>query len=133
MGDINDWAAFVRGRWEWERYGYQHGFPRNCQFTDIDAAIEFDGRRLIIEPKHHDGVGPMAYPPTGQLMYLRDEAALGKTVIVLYGCGCCNSPQGIRVLAEHKPDDRWEDWRGLDVEERRKLLKAEIDNALGIT
>lgn len=132
MADIRDWAKFVRGRWEWTRFGYEKGFPRSCQFTDIDATVEFDGRRLVIEPKHHDGIGPCDYPDAGQLMFLRDEVRLGKAVIVLYGCGACNSPQAARVLGRVRAEDRWEDWRGKDVEERRELLKREIDRALGL-
>lgn len=132
MADIKDYGAFIRGRWDWDRYGYQRGFPRGCGFTDIDAAVEFDGHRLVIEPKHHDGIGPCDYPPSGQTMFLRDEVKLGKVVIVLYGCGACNSPQAVRVLGRAKPEDRWEDWRGRDIEERRGLLKREIDRALGL-
>lgn len=133
MADIRDWGAFVRGRWDWTRHGYEKGFPRGCQFTDVDGACEIDGRRLIIEPKHHDGLGPMPYPDTGQLLYLRDEVRLGKAVIVLYGCGPCNSPQGVRLLAGEKQHDAWKDWRGLGLTERRQLLKVEIDVALGLS
>ena len=132
MADIRNWPAFIRGRWDWKRYGYEDGFPRGCGFTDIDAAIEFDGRRLVIEPKHHDGIGPMPYPDDGQRYFLRDEVRLGKTVIVLYGCGACNSPQGIRVFGLTKAEDRWENWVGRPVDERRKLLKDEINQAMGL-
>jgi hypothetical protein len=132
MGDINDWAKFIRGRWDWTKYSYEDRFPRKCQFTDIDATVEFDGYRLVIEPKHHDGVGPCPYPDDGQLGLLRDEVRLGKTVIVLYGCGACNSPQAIRILGPGRAEDRWEDWRGRDIAERRKLLKEEIDKAMGL-
>lgn len=134
MADVRDWGAFIRGRWDWNRRGYESGFPRRCGFTDIDAALEFDGHRLIIEPKHHEGVGPMGYPDDGQLRLLRDEVRLGKTVLVLYGCAQCDSPWGVRVLGPGpgKSADRWEDWRGLDIEERRKLLKHEIDLAMGL-
>lgn len=130
MADIRDWGKFIRGRWEWTRFGYEAGFPRGCQFTDLDAAIEFDGNRLVIEPKHHDGFGSCDYPDTGQLLFLRDEAKLGKTVFVLYGCGACNDPQAIRYIGPVKAEDRWLDWRGLDKEQRRKLLKQEIDTAM---
>ena len=132
MADIHDWAAFIRGRWNWQRYGYEHGFPRGCQFTDIDAAVEFDGKRLVIEPKHHDGIGPCDYPPQGQLIFLRDEVQLGKVVIVLYGCGVCDSPQAVRILGATKAEDQWKDWRGLPLDERRRRLKEEIDIALGL-
>ena len=130
--DIRDWGAFIRGRWNWTQYGYEKGFPRGCQFTDVDAATEFDGRRLVIETKHHDGTGTFEYPDTGQLCQLRDEVKLGKTVLILYGCGACNSPQSVRVLGRTKSEDRWEDWRGLDLAERRKLFKQEIDKAQGL-
>lgn len=133
MADIRDWGAFVRGRWDWSRHGYEKGFPRGCQFTDLDGAVEFNGQRLVIEPKHHDGLGPCNYPDTGQLLFLRDEVKLGKAVIVLYGCGPCNSPQAIRVLGTDRSSDRFEDWRrGRDLPERRRLLKTEIDRALGL-
>src|SRR5690606_32150316 len=127
MADISDWAAFIRGRWDWRRYGYEYGFPRGCGFTDVDATTEFDGRALVIEPKHHDGTEYMDYPPSGQLALLRDEVRRGKTVIVLYGCGACNNPHGVRVLGLTRSEDRWEDWRGRPLDERRKLLKEEID------
>lgn len=130
--DIKDWPAFIRGRWDWHRYGYEDGFPRNCGFTDIDATTEFDGRALVIEPKHHEGTGPCDYPPTGQLILLRDEVRRGKTVIVLYGCGACNSPQAARILGATRSEDRWEDWRGRSLDERRKLFKDEIDRAMGL-
>lgn len=133
MADIRDWGRFVRGRWDWTSGGYEAGFPRRCQFTDIDAAIEMDGRELIIEPKHHDGLGPMSYPDDGQLLFLRNEIRRGASVIVLYGCGPCNSPWGARVLGLRKERDHWLDWRDIpDVRKRRRLLKAEIDRALGL-
>lgn len=131
--DIQNWPAFIRGRWKWNEFGYEQGFPRGCGFTDIDATTEFDGCALVIEPKHHEGTGPMPYPPDGQLALLRDEVRRGKAVIVLYGCAVCNSPYGVRILGSTRTDDRWEDWRGLPVDERRKLLKEEIDGAMGLT
>ena len=138
MADIRDWGKFIRGRWDWTRHGYEDGFPRGCQFTDLDAAVEFDGNRLVIETKQYDGVGVLpgdGYPPgmgSGQLRFLRDEAALGKIVFALYGCGACNDPYVIYILGAHRSLDRYEDWRGRSKEERRKLLKAEIDQALSL-
>lgn len=132
MGDIRDWGAFIRGRWNWTGSGYEKGFPRGCQFTDIDAATEFDGRSLLIEAKQHDGTGPCPYPETGQMLLLRDEVRRGKTVFVLYGCGSCNSPQALRIIGLDKSCDEWIDWRGLGIEERRKFLKEQIDYAMGI-
>jgi hypothetical protein len=138
MATVRNWGNLIRGRWDWTACGYEKGFPRGCQFTDLDAAIEIDDRRLVIEPKHYDGVGDLpgdGYPPgmgAGQLRFLRDEAALGKVVIAVYGCGPCNDPHVIYVLGAHRSDDRFVDWRGLDKEERRKLFKAEIDRALGL-
>lgn len=97
----------------------------------------------MIEPKHNDGTKPCDYPDDGQLGLLRDDVRLGKAVIVLYGCGVCDSPQAIRILHEHKKGacasrdgcaacDEWHDWRGLDIEQRRKHLKEQIDRALGL-
>lgn len=133
MADVKDWGAFIRGRWNWTRFGYEKDFPRGCQFTDLDAAVEFDGHRLLIEAKLWDGTGivPKPGPDDGQLRLLRDEAGLGKTVLILYGCGVCNDPYAIHQIYR-RPPDRFEDWRGLDKEERRKLLKQEIDRAMGL-
>jgi hypothetical protein len=131
MGDVRDWGKFIRGRWDWKRFGYEQGFPRNCGFTDVDAATEFDGRRLVIEAKGYDGTGIIPKPEGGQLDLLRDEAGLGKTVFIVYGCGVCNDPYAIHQVYR-RPPDRFEDWRGRDKEERRKLFKAEIDRAMGV-
>jgi hypothetical protein len=132
MADIRDWGKFLRGRWDWTSGGYETGFPRGCQFTDLDAAIEFDGRALDIETKHHDGEeGEFPQISWGQLRFLRNEVQLGKTAIILFGCGPCNDPQGVWVLAPGMVD-RKEDWRGRPKDERRKLLKYEIDKAMGL-
>lgn len=134
MADIRDIGAFIRGRWDWHRLGYERAFPRGCGFTDIDAAVEFDGRFLLIETKQHDGDGSCEYPPAGQLSALRQEARLGKAVLVLYGCASCNNPQAVRRIGPNpnRSSDAWLDWRHLPREERRRLLKAEIDNAMGL-
>lgn len=133
MADVRDWGKFVRGRWDWTRFGYEQGFPRGCQFTDIDAVVEFDGRRLVIEPKHYEGLGPLpGKPETGQSMLLRDEVRLGKTVLVLYGCGACDDPYAIHVYGGRPAEDRFVDWREFGKEERRRRLKRYIDWALGL-
>lgn len=135
MADIRDWGAFIRGRWDWTRNGYERGFPRNCQFTDIDASIEFDGKHLIIETKHHDGTGdfPPPYPPTGQLIALRSEVSrFGKSVLILYGCASCNTPECLCVLGATRNQDKWHDFRMYSAEDRRKALKYQIDLALGL-
>jgi hypothetical protein len=134
VADIRDWGKFLRGRWDWTKSGYEDGFPRRSQFTDLDAAIEFDGRRLVIETKHHDGSpGRFEPPDTGQSLFLRDELSLGKTVFVLYGCGACNDPHGLRIYGGAKlQDDEVIDWRGLPKSERRRRFKRYIDWAMGL-
>jgi hypothetical protein len=133
MADIRDWGKFLRGRWDWTRAGFEEGFPRGCQFTDVDASVEFDGRMLLVETKHHDGLGSCDYPDTGQLMSLRAEVKLGKTVFILYGCGPCASPQSLRILGTQKNCDQFIDWRGIpSIEERRKLYKEQVDIAMGL-
>lgn len=133
MADVRDWGQFARGRWDWTRGGYEGGFPRGCQFTDVDAAVEFDGRRLIVEAKSYDGVGVLpGLPATGQLAFLRDEARLGKRVFVLYGCGPCNDPWAMHEITDGPPPYRFVDWRKLDKPARRAALKTEIDWALGV-
>lgn len=137
MADVRDWGKFIRGRWDWTAGGYERGFPRGCQFTDVDASIEFDGHHLVIEAKHYDGGGDWpGFPPNGQLAALRDEVRLGKSVLIIWGCGPCNSPWAICRLATSRSADRLVRW-DLDlvpkpIGMRRGLLKAHIDDALGI-
>jgi hypothetical protein len=129
MADVRDWGAFLRGRWNWTRGGYERGFPRGCQFTDVDAAVEFDGRSLMIEAKHYDGVGELPHPPSqGQRLYLLDEVRRGKTVLVVYGCGPCDDPQALYDVGSN----RLHDWRGLTKPQRRILFKYQINYAMGI-
>ncbi len=129
MGDINDWAAFVRGRWDWTKGGYERGFPRGCQFTDVDAAVEFDGRSLVMEAKHWDGQGPIPRLSEGQRLFLLDEVRRGKTALVVFGCGSCNDPWAVRSMNTGKLHD----WRDIITKEERRLrLKLLIDQAMGL-
>lgn len=134
MSDIRDWGRFLRGRWDWTSGGYEKNFPRGCQFTDVDAAVEFDGNRLVIEPKHFDGVGALPRQvPVGQRIFLEDEARQDKTVFVLYGCGPCNDPYAIDYISEPPiAGQRLYDWRGLDKTTRRLRLRAHIERAMGL-
>lgn len=132
VSDVRNWAAFIRGRWDWTRHGYEDGFPRKCQFTDIDAAVEFDGRRLLIEAKQYDGEGDFPEIHYGQRRFLKDEANLGKAVFILYGCGVCNDPWGVLWISEPPPGGPLFDWRGIAKAERRARLKRHIDYALGL-
>lgn len=133
MADIRDWGRFIRGRWDWTRFGYEKGFPRGCQFTDIDAATEFDGRALVIESKDYDGQGIPGEVHPGQMGQLRDDVRRGKAVFVLWGCGCCNDPHILlRVGAERSADQRF-DWRGKPRDWRRAELKRHIDQAMGLS
>lgn len=133
VADIRDWGAFLRGRWNWTKGGYERSFPRNCQFTDVDASVEFDGYHLQIETKHHDGIGSFVLPDAGQLRSLREDVRLGKTVFVLYGCGACDNPQGIVILSVDGSADEWHDWRELTLLQRRRQLKRQINQAMGLT
>jgi hypothetical protein len=131
MGDVRNWGKFIRGRWDWTAFGYERGFPRNCQFSDLDAVVEFDGRRLLIECKAYDGQGVIPSPDGGQLRLLRSEAGPGRTVLVVYGCGVCNEPYALHEIYRAGPP-RFEDWRSLSTPERRRRLKAEINRAMGL-
>lgn len=132
--DIRDWGRFIRGRWDWHRFGYERGFPRGCQFTDVDAALEFDGHNLLIEAKAYDGMGDLVLPANGQLRFLKNEVELGKTVLVLYGCGVCNDPYAIYDVGRNQWDTFWDDdRRWLSKQERRLRLKQHIDRAMGLS
>lgn len=131
--DVHDWGAFVRGRWDWKKGGYEAGFPRSCGFTDVDAAIEFDGRALKIEAKHWDGLGIIPQVDPGQLRYLRDEARRGVTVLIVHGCGPCNDPWAVKRLQPGTADLEFFDWRSEPSKnERRSRLKHLIDEAMGL-
>lgn len=131
--DINDWGAFIRGRWNWSKDGYEKGFPRGCQFTDVDAGVEFDGHSLIIEAKHWDGVGDRPEIGQAQTSYLRDEVRRCKVALVVFGCGPCNDPWAVRQIGATKDDDRWYDWRDVPGKaDRRKQFKRLIDRATGL-
>lgn len=132
MADIKDWGKFIRGRWDWKRYGYEKNFPRGCGFTDVDAAIEFDGRHLVIETKDYDGEGIPGEVPIGQLQLLRADVRCGKAVLVLWGCACCNDPYILLRLGPDRPQDQRFDWRGEPREWRRAELKRHIDEAMGV-
>lgn len=134
MADIRNREKFLQGRVNWTANGYETGFPRGCQFSDLDAIIEFDGQSLVIEGKHHDGIDSCPYPPMGQLLMLRFlKRKLGRNghVFALYMDAEADSPWALRILGETKSADVWKDWRKIEsIEERRRLLKEQIDLAL---
>jgi hypothetical protein len=129
MSDIRDIEAFIRGRWKWTSFGYERGFPRGCQFTDVDAATEFDDRSLNIEAKHFDGIGDIPKITTGQRLYLRREALIpGRTVLILYGCATCNDP----FVVEDIGTGHIIDLRDKRKPGRRAAFKDMIDRAMGL-
>lgn len=132
MADIRDWGKFIRGRWNWTSFGYEKGFPRGCQFTDIDAATEFNGHSLVIEAKDYDGEGIPGEIPTGQMGQLRDDVKRGKAVFVLWGCACCNDPYILLHVGVQRGGDERLDWRGKPRDWRRAELKRQIDQAMGL-
>lgn len=140
MADIRDPERFMAGRWKWTSYGYEFGFPNKCQFTDIDAVVEFSsstGRWLMIEGKHNDGVEPPSYPSSGQLRFLRAFRNLvgdDGDVFILYGVAAENEPWALRILGKRRAGDQFIDWRDVPAaEHRRESLKAWIDWSLGVT
>jgi hypothetical protein len=122
MADINDWEAFARGRWRWTRYGYEHGLPRGSGFGDLDATLELSGHRLSFECKAWDGLGPLPALPTGQIQSLRQMSRNGDRVYVLWGCASCNNPLFIKALGRQRELDYDQDWRPLDLPDRRRAL-----------
>lgn len=131
MSDIRDWAAQIRGRWDWTRFGYEKGFPRGSQFGDVDAFIhlDFEDRSLYIDPKQYDGVGVLPGISTGQSRALKHLATLpGTTALVLFGCGVCDDPWCVRDMGT----DEFHDWRGMEKAVRRKNLKTLFDWSLGL-
>jgi len=136
MADIYNPDAFMRGRWNWTGSGYEVGFPRGCQFTDLDAATEFNGRHLFIECKEYDG--PLGICPNdqyddGQRTFLRSLVSDTATVFILFGVAKDNNPWCARILKPTRLEDRFVDWRGIAaIEDRRRALKNMIDDAMNV-
>ena len=133
MADIRDYQKFIQGRWKWTGFGYEQGFPRGCQFSDIDAITEFDGRTLVIEAKEYGGP-PALLPslPTGQVRLLR-HLARHATVYVIFGIAQLDEPWALKQLYPTPGRDRFENWRDIESREKRhQLFKDEIDWALGV-
>jgi len=128
MADIRNWDAFRAGRWDWNRLGYEDGFPRGCGFTDIDAAVEFDGRMLIMEGKWWNGHGEIQPVPVGQRIFLERLTALGIDVRVLYGVPADDNPLALYDVGTRTTLD----WRDLEIEDRRVALKREINRVMGL-
>jgi hypothetical protein len=83
----------------------------------------------VIETKQWDGIDPFpGLPPRGQLLALQDEARLGKSVFVLYGCGVCNDPYAVYDAGRNA----WHDWCSETKVQRRVNLKRLIDEAMGL-
>lgn len=129
MADVRDWAAFIRGRWNWTSFGYEKNFPRGCQFTDIDAYTNFDGRSLSVETKQWDGIGKVPVIPTGQLRAYKDAAGQTDTVLIVWGCACCNDPLAILNVGTGE----FADLRAHTKPERRQFLSASFDKAMGLS
>lgn len=136
MGSIRDWDRFKAGRWDWTSLGYEHGFPRRCQFSDVDAVTEFDGRILMIESKYNDGVDAPSYPDVGQVRLLRRFRKMfgdDGDVFIVYGDAEADEPWALRILGMERSQDLFEDWRTTpNAETRRERFKAWIDWSLGI-
>lgn len=130
MADIRDYAAFVRSRWDWHKFGYEDGFPGRCGFGDIDAALEFRNHALVVESKIWDGQGLRPPVQEGQVLLLRDEVNRGKTALIVYGCGICDDPWYIERLT--RVGKRPFDLHNMPLDERRRALKCEINQAMGL-
>lgn len=129
MADIRKPELFMAGRWKWSSFGYEIGFPRGCQFTDVDAAIEFDGHKLFIEAKECDGVSGFPVLSTGQRLFLSSLVDATTTVLVLYGNATRNDPLGVFDVGRREKFD----WRQVELDERRAQLKWHIDRAMGVS
>lgn len=132
MGDIESWELYKRGRWDWTRHGYEKGFPNGSQFSDIDAAVEFDQRFLMIESKHHELGTPLPRFEGGQRYMYRKLVDRGVTVLVLFGDAPNNDPHAIRTLGKTYPQDRLTSFERFDIADRQWRLKQAIDGAMGL-
>jgi hypothetical protein len=136
MADIYSPDAFMQGRWNWTAGGYEANFPRKCQFTDLDAGVEFDGLHLFIECKEYDGppgICPNDQHDDGQRTFLRSLVSDTATVFILFGVAKDNNPWCARVLKPKRIDDNFVDWRSMDaVEDRRVALKELIESAMNV-
>lgn len=132
MADIRDYEKFIKGRWKWTGFGYEEGFPRGCQFSDIDAITEFDGRALVIEAKEYAPPGILPEIKPGQMRLLR-HLAQHSTVYVVWGIAQLDEPWALKQIYPTYGRDRFENWRDIESREKRhQLFKDEIDWALGV-
>lgn len=128
FGDPDVFAkAIARERWNWTKFGYEQGFPGICQFADIDAVVEFDGRALAIECKHHDGVSGFERLKDGQWRLQRRLVDAGWSAFTLYGDARTNEPWGIWHYGDRHPRDL----RRMTRRFRREILTDEINKAMG--
>ena len=90
---INNRQLYEDGIWDW-------GFLNECfqgtkiRITDIDGAVERNGKFLFIETKH-----PGANIPIGQEIFFNKQVKLGNSVMYVWGNK--NKPQRIRVVTPH--------------------------------
>lgn len=131
MSDLHNLEQFIRGRWRWDAFGYQIGFKGKCAFSDIDAMVEFNGRRLLIESKFWNGQDESKLTlQKGQELALQREAGdKGRTVLVVYGDAERNLPLYVLNLNSGSVHDL----RELQPWERRWEFKRHIDAAMGVS
>lgn len=87
---INNMRLYEEGIWDW-------GFLNDCfpgtkiRVTDIDGAVERNGKFLFIETKK-----PGTPIPMGQEIFFKNQVALGNCVMYVWGQR--NNPVKIRIV-----------------------------------
>lgn len=90
---IRDQQAYWEGVWDWSFLDDCFG-TTNIKPTDIDGAIERNGKYLFIETKRPD-----VNIPVGQAMFYDGLILAGYSVLFIWGKK--NQPCGLRIVTPH--------------------------------
>lgn len=125
MADIRDPWAFILGRWNWTRDGYESKLPRGSQIGDLDGFLELSGRHLFIEVKDWHGEGSLPKLPGGQAMALRSLCRHdGQAVLIVYGCPHMNRPYYVERWKGQPIETKVHDFREMDDASARASFNA---------
>jgi hypothetical protein len=136
MADIRSVEAFMRGRWAWERFGYEKQLPGRIGIGDIDGFVEYRKHHLFIEGKHAtNSIKNRFSLPTGQRLAYESLVASygGNRLLVVVGDATENNPLGAQVwqMSGGAITKREFDWTQCSIEERRKQLDKRIAAFVG--
>jgi hypothetical protein len=90
---INNQSLYEKGIWDWGILDGCFGETK-IKPTDIDGAVERNGKYLFLETKQ-----PGAQLPVGQFIFYKRLVDMGNTVIFIWGEN--NNPVELRIITPH--------------------------------